>query len=345
MRKFFILSGLFFIIFFSYSAYAENEKTDQEIQAEFSQWVIDFKKIAQEKHKISTKILDKAFEAFEYKAKVIKLDRSQPEFVKTFWDYYKDALHPLRIKRGKAKLKENEKILKKVEKKYKVPANIIVAFWGVETDYGRNMGNSSIINVLTTLSFDHRRSKFFTEELIYTLKIAQSGKMNLDDLKGSWAGAFGNFQFLPSTYTKYAVDCDKDGKIDIRNSLYDSFCSAANYLSKIGWNNNRWGRPVKFNKANKKIWSYVNSKEWHSVAFFSKLGVVKLNGSKLPNTKVKARLIANAGVDGPVFLVYKNFQKILQWNNSTNYALSVGLLSDAIVDNEIGDIKANDIKQ
>ena len=340
MRRFFLILVIFFSL--AVPVFADNEKTEEEIQAEFSQWVADFKKTAKEKYKIDEKLLDEAFKEVEYKPKVIKLDRNQPEFVKTFWGYYDDAVHPLRVRRGKAKMKEHEKLLKRVEKKYNVPASIIVAFWGMETDYGRNMGNSPVVGVLSTLSFDHRRSKFFTEELIQTFKILQSGKMNLNNMKGSWAGAFGNFQFLPSTYAKYAVDCDADGKIDIRNSLPDAFCSAANYLSKMGWNGSyRWGRPVKFNKDNQKIWAEVNSKEWKELQYFSKLGITRMNGSKLPAAKIKARLIAPMGVDGPVFLVYDNFKYIMRWNNRTSYALSVGLLSDAITDNKIGKIEKN----
>ena len=340
MKKFFLIFIAFFYL--AVPVFADDEKTDKEMQAEFLKWVMDFKKTAKQQYKISDKVLNEAFKDIQYKHNIVKLDRNQPEFIKTFWGYYDDAVHPLRVRRGKAKMKEHEKLLKRVEKKYNVPASIIVAFWGMETDYGRNMGNSPIIEVLSILSFDHRRSKFFTAELVESLKILQSGKMNLDNMKGSWAGAFGNFQFLPSTYAKYGVDCDGDKKVDIRNSLPDAFCSAGNYLSKMGWNGNyRWGRPVKFDKNNKKIWAKVNSKDWKELSYFSKLGITRMNGSKLPKTKIKAKLIAPMGIDGPVFLVYKNFKYIMRWNNSTNYALSVGLLSDAITDNKIGKIEKN----
>jgi len=334
-----------FLVFFTFlflgtPVFGSDQKTEDEFRDEFLKWVVDFKKTAKEQYGINETLLEKAFSEVEYKPKIIKLDRNQPEFVKTFWGYYDNAVHPLRVRRGKAKMKENEKLLKRVEKKYGVPANIIVAFWGIETDYGRNMGNSSIVEVLSTLSFDHRRSKFFTEELINVFKILQSGKMPLEDMKGSWAGAFGNFQFLPSTYLNYSVDCDGDGKADLRNSLADAFCSAANYLSKIGWNENyRWGRPVKFDRNNQKIWAEVNSKEWKDISYFSNLGVTRTNGSRLPRTNINAKLIAPMGVDGPIFLIYDNFKRIMRWNNSTNYALSVGLLSDAITDNKIGKIE------
>lgn len=331
---------LMLLLLTNYVFASDNKESDDDIQKRFSEWILNFKKTANKDYGIDNKILNEAFKNVEYKKKVINLDRNQPEFKKVFWNYYDDAIHPLRVKRGKEKIVKYKTLLNRVYKKYGVPPNIIVAFWGMESDYGRYMGNSNVIEVLTTLSFDHRRSKFFTNELIQALKILQSGKINLKDMKGSWAGAFGNFQFMPSTYVAYAVDGDGDGKIDLRNSLPDAFYSAGNYLSKMGWDSkHRWGRPVKFDKNNKKIWNQVNSKDWKNLSYFSSLGITRMNGNKLPNAKIKAKLIAPMGKDGPTFLIYKNFKLIMNWNNSINYALSVGLLSDALTDNQIGKIE------
>ena len=293
--------------------------------------IFNSKIYAKEQHNINDETLSKAFKDVKYKHKVIKLDRNQPEFKRTFFNYYEDATHPLRVKRGKAKMEENKRVLDQVYKKYGVPPQVVVALWGMETDYGRNMGRKPIFQSLATLSFDHRRSKFFTNELIQALKIVQGGHTDVDDMIGSWAGAFGNFQFMPSTYMAYAVDGDGDGKIDLRNSTADALYSTANFLNKLGWNGKyRWGRPVSFNKKNKKIASLVNAKGWKTVNYFSRLGVKTYEGRSLPKSNIDARLIAPEGIDGPIFMVYRNFNRIKLWNNSTNYAISVGMLSDEL---------------
>lgn len=336
-RKFLVL--VFFVLISSFSVGAAFSETYGK-EEEFVQWLDGFKKIAREKHKIKDEVLNSAFKDVKFNPKIVETDRNQPEFVRTFWSYYENVIDTKRINEGKKRLINNQKLLKEVQKKYNVQPQILIAFWGIETDYGRNIGKSSILSTLTTLAFDHRRSSFFTEELVFALKIVQSGKISLENFKGSWAGAFGNFQFLPSTFTKYAVDGDKDGKIDPYNSLADSLYSAANYLSKMGWNGGqRWGRVVSFDREDQKIWREVNSKDVRNLDFFSKLGVKTQEGKLLPKASVKARLIAPMGIEGPVFLVYENFTYIMRWNNSVNYALSVGLLSDYIVSNKPARLK------
>lgn len=327
MKKFFII---FFIFCMSFQVFANNKKRDTKIV--FTQWLEKFKKDLKKNYGITDITIEKAFANVKYKHKIIKLDRNQPEFKKDFFDYYKDAMYPLRVKRGKKKIKEYSKILNQIHKKYKIPPQIIIALWGMETDYGKNMGKESIFQSLTILSFDNRRSKFFINELIQALKIVQGGKTNFEDMIGSWAGAFGNFQFMPSTYMAYAIDGDKDGKIDLRNSIADAFFSAANYLNKMGWDGRyKWGRVVSFDNKNQKIWNLVNSKEWRKLSYYSKLGVKTYDNKRLPKLNIKARLIAPNGVDGPVFLIYKNFEYITRWNNSANYAISVCMLSDALL--------------
>lgn len=333
---------LFLFLFLSMSYSPLFAEENEDLSDKFYEWLIEFKQLANTKYKIDKNLLDDSFVDVVYKPKIIKLDRNQPEFTETFWDYYNNAVHPLRIKRGKEKFKEQGKLLKEVEKKYNIPQNIILSFWGMETDYGRIKGTTKLIDSLSVLSFDHRRSKFFTNELISALKIMQKNNLKKDEFIGSWAGAFGHFQFMPSTFLNYAVDGDKDGKIDLINSLPDAFYSAGNYLSKMGWDKRyRWGRPVEFNRDNKKIWAVVNTPEWRYISFYSHLGVKTTKGKELPKIHIKARLIAPMGTEGPVFLIYNNFTKIMLWNSSTNYALSVGLLSDALVDNAIGKIERN----
>lgn len=301
---------------------------------EFKEWVEDFKKTAVKKYKIKQSIVDEAFRDIKYEPKIINYDRKQPEFMKTFWNYYDSALKPERVANGKIKLKQNAKLFYSVAEKYNVQPQILIAFWGMETNYGKYMGKHSIIPALITLAFDPRRSDFFTSELIKALQIVNAGHISIKSLKGSWAGAFGNFQFMPSTFMAYAVDGNGDGKIDLINNLEDAVNSAANYLSKMGWNGKyKWGRPVLVDKKDKNVWQYVNSNEWKDVNFFKSLGVKKYDGSPLPSSDISASLIAPDGVNGPVFLVYNNFKYIMRWNFSTNYALSIGLLSDAIVSN------------
>ncbi len=306
------------------------------VDAEFFEWLDDFKKKAIKKYDIKPEIVNKAFKNIKYEKKVIHADRKQPEFLKTFWVYYDSALKPERVANGKIKLKEHAKLLDDVYKKFNVQPHILLAFWGMETNYGTILGKYNVIHALATLSFDQRRSKFFTNELIKALQIVNEGHIDSSKFIGSWAGAFGNFQFIPSTFVAYAIDGNGDGKIDLINSFEDALYSAANYLSKMGWNGKyRWGRPVMISKNNKKAWEYVNSNDWESVKFFSSIGVKTYTGGKLPNTDIKAMLIAPDGIYGPVFMVYENFKYIMRWNASTNYALSIGLLADAISSNSM----------
>ncbi len=300
----------------------------------FNEWLIDFKKKAHNKYDISEKTLNEVFKNIKYNPKVIKSDRKQPEFMKTFWKYYDSALKPERIANGRIMLKKYKTLLKNVSEKYGIPKEIILAFWGLETYYGTITGNYNIIEALTTLAFDARRSEFFTKELIEALRIIDAGHMKAYQMKGSWAGAFGNFQFLPSTFKKYAVDGDGDGKINLTSNIIDAMHSAGNYLSKMGWNNKiRWGRPVILDKSNKDIWKYVNSNKYKPLSFFHSLGVKQLDGKPVAKSEIQASLIAPQGIEGPTFVIYENFKYIMSWNASTNYALSVGLLSDAIITN------------
>ncbi len=332
---------------FSNFAFAQTAPAIQELknapeeiegynEQEFQKWLSDFKKKAHNKYKISEKTLNGAFKNVKYNPKVIIADRKQPEFMKTFWKYSDSALKPERIANGKIMLKKYKTLLSNVSEKYGIPKEIIVAFWGLETYYGTIFGNYNIIEALTTLSFDPRRSEFFTSELINALKIIDAGHMKPYQMTGSWAGAFGNFQFLPSTFQRYAVDGNGDGKINLTSDIADAMYSAGNYLSKMGWNNKyRWGRPVLIDKTNTSAWTYVNSNEWKSLSFFRSIGVKQLDGELVQNKDINASLIAPQGVEGPTFVVYDNFKYIMSWNASTNYALSVGLLSDALISDSV----------
>lgn len=281
------------------------------------------------KEGISKEFLNEIMPKMALLPHVVEADKKQPEFQLTFWTYLDKTVTPLRIQKGKEMMLRHQKTLKSAEKKYNVPAKYIVAFWGLETNYGSHKGSVETLNALTTLAYDTRRRTFFTKELLAFLKILQ--KENLSNVKGSWAGAFGNFQFMPTTFKAYAVDGDGDGKIDIVNSVPDAIFSAANYLSEMGWKPNiKWGREVKLTKP--VSWDEVHDVKQKTLNEWKKLGIVPANGAPWPKSMLdtKAEILMPMGINGPIFLTYSNFNVIMRWNRSVLYALAVGLLSDAL---------------
>lgn len=318
----------------SVNAMAENLKYEKisEQKVAFEKWKIDFKRIALKKGLNST-FLDSVLPQLEYLPRVIQSDKKQSEFLLTFWDYTDRTITENRIKAGKNLSKQYHNLLKKTSEKYGVHPQILMAFWGMETNYGTYKGNIDTLNALATLAFDKRRRIFFTNELITLLKIKQNGEKT--KFQGSWAGAFGNFQFMPTTYANYAVDADGDGQKDIINSLPDAFESAANYLSKMGWNDKQiWGKEVILTK--KLNWKKIPENMRLSLQEWEKMGIFPACDKKWASDIDKsllARLVLPNGIDGPAFLTFKNYDLIMRWNNSTMYALSVGILSDKIKHN------------
>lgn len=297
-------------------------------EADFERWKKDFEKQAIAEG-VDPVFLKEVLPQMKLLDHVVASDKKQSEFRLTFWDYTNRTLSQARIQKGKEMMQEHAQLLAKTEQKYGVPAKYIVAFWGMETNYGRYKGNIEILDALTTLAYDQRRRAFFTRELIVFLKIMQQEEAF--GIHGSWAGAFGNFQFMPTTFMAYAVDGDGDGKRDIVNSLPDAFASAANYLSHMGWDQNvRWGREVKLTKP--LDWDVVYSNVPKTVKDWSKMGVIPADGSKWDQSSqtIVGELTMPMGVDGPIFLTYSNFKIIMRWNRSQLYALSVGLLADGI---------------
>ena len=235
---------------------------------------------------------------------------------------------------AKKLINNNKKLLDKVEKKYKIPKNYLVALWGVETVFGKHKGKVDIISALATLSFDKRRSKYFSNELIILLKLIDRQVVNISDLKGSWAGAHGNFQFMPSSIKNYAIDYNRDGKIDLYTSLEDSFASAANYLKKIGWDKNPWGLKVKLTKEiNKKHFTFDARKlsDSKKIKDWIKMGVVLPDSYKI-NLNTKAKLVKPDGKISDVYMVFNNYEKILNWNRSLRFAITIGIFSDYLKD-------------
>lgn len=314
-----VLSILFGLSLFSAAAPAS--------QQGFDQWVRDFRSQARSAG-ISASIYDSAFAGAKFQPTVVKLDRKQPEFSRPIWQYLDFAVSDTRVRNGQARLQQHLATAQALEDEYGVPKEIFTAIWGVESNYGDNFGDFRTIDALATLGFDGRRASFAKGELIAALKILQSGDIPADRMRGSWAGAMGHTQFIPSSFLAYAVDADGDGRRDIWGSVPDALGSTANYLARAGWRRGEpWGVEVKL-PAN---FDYGDAEldEQESIEEWMDMGVRTIDGKALPQLS-SASVIAPAGARGPAFLVGKNFRVIMRYNNSTSYALAVSTLGDRI---------------
>ena len=261
--------------------------------------------------------------------RVLELDRRQPEFTRTFWSYLDRAVTPKRIEQGRALLTEHGALLGRVQRRYNVQPGYLVAFWGLESNFGSHTGGFSVIGALATLAYDARRGAFFRAQLLDALRIVDQGHIGLAEMEGSWAGAMGQLQFIPSTFVNYAVDFDGDGRQNIWTDLPDVFGSAANYLSSMGWRGDeKWGREVRLPDGFD--WELASLKLRKPIAEWSRLGVRRADGGALPAADISGAIVAPGGHKGPAFLVYGNFNKILNWNRSLLYAIAVGHLADRI---------------
>lgn len=263
--------------------------------------------------------------------KVVEYDRRQPEFSQTFWSYMKRATHEDRILKGRQMLVKHKVLLDRVAAQYGVQPRFLVAFWGLETNYGANFGGFRVIDALATLAFEGRRAAFFRNELFKALDIVERGHIAPDRMIGSWAGAMGHLQFMPSTYAAHATDGDGDGTADIWGSYPDTFSSAANYLSAEGWKGDRtWGREVRLPAGFDPALSGLDGQKL--LGEWADLGVRRADGGALPVVAgMSGALLLPAGAGGPAFLVYDNFHTIMVWNRSVLYALAVGHLADRLV--------------
>ena len=281
------------------------------------------------KQGISQKTVDAALGSIRPIPRVVELDRKQPEGRLTFAQYKTRVISKDRIAKGRRLYREHKALLDRVSAQYGVQPQYIVALWGIETSYGGNTGGFAVIPALATLAYDGRRSAFFRKELINALKIIDAGHIQSHKMKGSWAGAMGQNQFMPSSFNAYAVDGNHDGRRDIWGSLPDVFASTANYLAKSGWRDGeRWGRrvalPAGFSK------NLEGLKIQKSVNQWARLGVTLPGGRALPQANIQASIVAPDGLSGPIYMVYNNYRTIMRWNKSTYFATSVGLLADSI---------------
>jgi membrane-bound lytic murein transglycosylase B len=295
----------------------------------FGDWLSGLKEEALSKG-ISNATFESALGGATPIERVIELDRNQPEGSITFTQYLERTVPQQRINRGRRLLAENRATLNKIMEIYNVQPRFVVALWGIETDFGRNTGGFSVPRALATLAHDGRRSPYFRGELISALQILEEKHISPNSMTGSWAGAMGQCQFMPSSFLEFAIDFDKDGRRDIWQSRADVFASAANYLSKFDWQGDQtWGRPVTL-PANFDA-SLVTLDVTKKLADWQALGVRRANGTDLPVADLDASLVRPGDDKGPIFIVYGNYRATLKWNRSTYFALAVGHLADRIV--------------
>ena len=303
------------------------------LDTDFETWLISYKKIALKKG-ISQKTIDIAFKNVKFLEQVIKYDRKQPEFFEDTVTYVNKRATDSKAKKAVELLKKNTHLFSEIENKFKVEKEILLALWGIETHFGKHVGKMDIISSLATLSYDKRRRDFFSSQLLTLLKLIDKKLIDPSKLYGSWAGAYGNFQFMPSSISRYAIDYDGNNKIELKASLADSLASAANYINKIGWEK---GQPCFYRvKLTKKVQKkYINlsaRKISHKlkISKWKRKGVVNIDGSEL-KTNLKAALILPDGkLETPTFLVFDNYERILKWNRSLRFGISVCTLAGMI---------------
>ncbi|MFT5808055.1 MAG: membrane-bound lytic murein transglycosylase B [Moritella dasanensis] len=279
---------------------------------------------------LSEKTLNDAFASMEYRKKTIVHDKAQPERKKITLDaYIPRAVPEWKIVKARKLYDENIDLLQRIGKDYGVQPRFIIALWGVETNFGNYTGNFSTLSALATLAYDGRREAFFKTELFAALKIIDEGHITIDNMKGSWAGAMGQVQFMPSSFNAYAVDYNNDGKKDIWNSKADALASAANYLKQAKWDDTyTWGRQVTLPKGYDVRVSGL--KQTKTLPEWQALGIRTFEGKALPNVDLDASLVMPDGEKGRIYLAYNNYKSIMRWNRSDYFATSVAHLSDAI---------------
>ena len=297
-------------------------------QSGFHAFIQDFRRDALNQG-ITPATLDRAFANVAYVPHVIELDRQQPESTLTFEEYIDRVVSQTRREHGREVLTENRALLDAVSRKYGVAPRFIVALWGIESDYGRLTGNFSEIDALATLAYDGRRSTFFRKELINALVVVQRMHVDPRAMTGSWAGAMGQSQFMPSSFLNYAVSWRSDAPPDIWTNKADVFASIANYLAHVGWRPDEgWGIAVKTPAGLDQTLIGLGHRK--PLADWMALGVAQANGGALQDSPTTASLIEPGGDSGPALLVFDNFRVILRWNNSSYFATAVGYLADAV---------------
>ena len=321
------------VFFLLFQILAVNFSISANAKENFETWLLSYKKFALKKG-VSQKTIDIAFKNVKFLEQVIRYDRKQPEFYEDTITYVNKRANISRAKIAKKLFKKNKILFTEIENKFSVEKEILLALWGIETNFGKHVGKMDIISSLATLSYDKRRRNFFSSQLLTLLKLIDNELINPNTLYGSWAGAYGNFQFMPSTIKRYAIDYDNDNKIELKSSLDDALASAANYINKIGW---KKGQPcfIRVKLSNNISNKYINSSaktisKRLEIKKWKKKGVVNFDGTDL-KTNFKAALILPDGESNtPAFLVFENYEKILKWNRSLRFGISVCTLAKMI---------------
>lgn len=301
-------------------------------EPEFADWLTAFRDDAL-KAGISGATFDRSMRGLRPDEEVIAANESQPEFTRPVWEYLEGALSETRVARGKALLAENDALLGRIEQRYGVDRHVLVAIWGLESNFGSFQGTKSVVRSLATLGYKGRRMEYGRTQLIAALQIIQSGDIEPEKMTGSWAGAMGQTQFIPTTYNSHAVDFDGNGKRDIWNSHADALASAAHYLSQSGWKTGgSWGYEVRLPQG----FDYASAdmSVSRTVGEWAAAGVARMDGRPFPGgeTGERASIFLPAGHRGPAFIVLNNFRAVLAYNASTSYSLAVHLLADRFRD-------------
>lgn len=301
---------------------------ERAADAAFTAFIHDFRDDAL-RAGIKPRIYDRSMRGISRNAHIEELNNKQPEFVKPVWEYLDTAVSDLRVKNGRDKLAANATMLANLQSRYGVPKEILVAIWGIETNYGAQMGSYNMFEALSTLGYTGRRAQFGRRELIAALTMEQDNGFDPKRMVSSWAGAFGETQFMPTTFLAHAVDGDGDGKKDLWNSPADALASTASMLDRAGWHAGEpWAYEVRLPKGFPYAEADPGNRE--PLAHWRALGVTTATGAALPPGPDKAALLLPAGANGPAFLTFHNFRMILRYNNATSYALAVGYLADRI---------------
>lgn len=314
-----------------------------DVRPDFATYTAQLKAEAQQRG-YDEALLEAVFSSLQFHERVISADRSQPEVVETLDTYLPKRVSETRIRMARERYQKYQQELDAIGQRYGVQPRFIVALWGLESSFGRFQGNYSIPSALATLAYEGRRETFFRTEFFHALDILAQGHIELDSMKGSWAGAMGQSQFMPSSFLAYAQDGDGDGKKDIWNNELDVFASIAYYLKRQGWDNDKtWGREVRlpagFDAAHAIQRGSLARTEWlkrwnasaRPISAWQQLGVTRLNGTALPARNIEAALILPDGPGGRAFLAYDNYKSLMHWNRSYYFVTSVGVLADLIV--------------
>ena len=332
------LSALLMLSVSNQSMAAKAELTEEG----FAEYIVKLKAEALTQG-FSQTLIDDSFAKVKFHKRSVKADRSQPENVETLDTYLPKRVPKWKVDKARALYKKNQVLLHKIGEKYHVQPRFIVALWGLETNFGKFTGGYNVISALSTLAYEGRRETFFKKQLMAALTILDEGHISIENMKGSWAGAMGQNQFMPTSFLAYAVDGDGDGKKDIWQNQADVFSSMANYLQKEGWSDElTWGRQVKLpkdfdytlaipkNTGSRKNWLKAWKKTERTLAQWQALGIRRTDGTNLPNVDIKAALVFPDDENGRVYLAYDNYKSLMHWNLSYYFVSSVGHLSDRI---------------